>query len=227
MYWSVAKIFSKSSSCLAENTVRPLCGLITLSSMKRKPRVSVAFEGRESAEKRQISHLYHDHHQKREQSIRIYIIVSKFICIINVYHRCLCFNSYKRYDQGKSYYQYNNIVRSLWQVIGSWYCCYYFSVISPSLRYSVANSGKALFFFILDYALIIIRCCQDTKIRGKIAFQIPRYLCEKFWTSWGTFHSGQYKVTFDKKWNPCRFCCHHYKSEHVGILLRSSGRAKI
>ena len=77
--------------------MRPLCGLITLSSMKRKPRVSVAFEGRESA----------------EQSIRIYIIVSKFICIINVYHRCLCCNSYKRYDQGKSYYQYNNIVRSL------------------------------------------------------------------------------------------------------------------
>ena len=99
--------------------MRPLCGLITLSSMKRKPRVSVAFEGRESAEKRQISHLYHDHHQKMEQSIRIYIIVSKFICIINVYHRCLCCNSYKRYDHGKSYYQYNNIVRSLSQVIGS------------------------------------------------------------------------------------------------------------
>ena len=83
--------------------MRPLCGLITLSSTKRKPRVSVAFEGQESAEKRQISHLYHDHHQKMEQSIRIYIIVSKFICIIIEWHRRLCCNSYKR-SRKKSYY---------------------------------------------------------------------------------------------------------------------------
>ena len=76
--------------------MRPLCGLITLSSMKRKPRVSVAFEGRESA----------------EQSIRIYIIVSKFICIINVYHRCLCCNSYKLKDMTKEKVIINIIILS-------------------------------------------------------------------------------------------------------------------
>lgn len=60
--------------------------------------------------------------------------------------------------------------------------CFLFFVFffNKSTYKLLANSSKTPFLLILHYALIIFRRCQDTKTRGKIAFEIPRELCEKY-----------------------------------------------